>query len=140
MRRTRRAGCAVAATAATNTMAELSPRAGTDQGENPGSFDATISAAGNAIARPRAKPPAATNTMAELSPRAGTDQGENPGSFDATISAAGNAIARPRAKPPAASFRPLARTAPMIWRGAAPRAIRMANSLDRRANSAAVTP
>src|ERR1035441_2898854 len=81
MRRTRRAGCAAAATAATNTMAELSPRAG-------------------------------------------TDQGENPGSFDATISAAGNAIARPRAKPPAASFRPLARTAPMIWRGAAPRAIR----------------
>src|ERR1039457_2324666 len=60
MRRTRRAGGAAPVRAGTNTMAELSPRADTDQGENPCSFDATISATGNAMARPRANPQAAS--------------------------------------------------------------------------------
>src|ERR1017187_10513033 len=83
---------------------------------------------------------AATITMTELSPRADADQGENPWSFDAIMSATGNAMASPRASPPAASLSPLDSTLPIIWRGDAPRASRMPNSLDRRAKSAAVMP
>src|ERR1035438_1858618 len=78
----------------------------------------------------------AANTMAELSPRADTDQGENPCNWDAMTIAPGKAMAKPSANPQAASLRPLARTDRTIWRGAAPRARRMANSLDRRAKSA----
>src|ERR1035438_8175328 len=54
MRSTRPAGWAAAASAATITMTELSPRADTDQGENPWSFDAMTSATGTAMAKPRA--------------------------------------------------------------------------------------
>src|ERR1019366_7092851 len=58
MRSTRAAGCAAAATAATITMTELSPSAETDQGESPRSFDAMMSATGNAMAKPRTNPTA----------------------------------------------------------------------------------
>src|ERR1039458_8741159 len=46
MRSTRVAGCAAAATAATITMTELSPRADADQGENPWRFDAMMRQSG----------------------------------------------------------------------------------------------
>src|ERR1035441_4406587 len=52
MRRTRRAGWAAAAREAANTMAELSPRAETDQGENPCNCDAMTIAPGKAMAKP----------------------------------------------------------------------------------------